>query len=192
MRKHLPLALATAAVVAFAAAPAAATLIPFNISGNGYTMNSGWLDCVINGDGSCTVDAISGNLNGGTGFFPIVALTTLGRNSTLADNTIFPGGLLSALGLSFQVDDGSVFGINYNLWYNKHFVLGDGSITSVFMLANDKGDPLLEGPGVPVVVTFGEIRAVPEPASWALMLGGFGLIGSAMRRQRVQVSFASA
>jgi hypothetical protein len=32
--------------------------------------------------------------------------------------------------------------------------------------------------------------AVPEPASWAMMVGGFGLIGGAMRRRRVSVSFA--
>jgi hypothetical protein len=33
--------------------------------------------------------------------------------------------------------------------------------------------------------------AVPEPASWALMLGGFGLIGGAMRaRRRTPISFA--
>jgi hypothetical protein len=34
--------------------------------------------------------------------------------------------------------------------------------------------------------------AVPEPASWALMLGGFGLVGTALRsqrRQRVDISF---
>jgi hypothetical protein len=35
------------------------------------------------------------------------------------------------------------------------------------------------------------IGAVPEPASWALMIGGFGLVGGAMRRrQRVAVRFA--
>lgn len=27
-------------------------------------------------------------------------------------------------------------------------------------------------------------RAIPEPASWALMIGGFGLIGAALRRKR--------
>jgi hypothetical protein len=32
--------------------------------------------------------------------------------------------------------------------------------------------------------------AVPEPASWALMLGGFGLVGSALRRRRVAGAIA--
>jgi hypothetical protein len=32
---------------------------------------------------------------------------------------------------------------------------------------------------------------VPEPATWAMMVGGFGLIGGAMRRrQRTSVRFA--
>jgi hypothetical protein len=36
------------------------------------------------------------------------------------------------------------------------------------------------------------VAAVPEPASWALMIAGFGLVGSAMRRRKpsVSVSFA--
>jgi hypothetical protein len=29
-----------------------------------------------------------------------------------------------------------------------------------------------------------EIAAVPEPASWAMMIGGFGMIGGALRRRR--------
>jgi len=33
---------------------------------------------------------------------------------------------------------------------------------------------------------------VPEPAAWAMMLGGFGLVGSAMRRRRVTTTIATA
>jgi len=32
--------------------------------------------------------------------------------------------------------------------------------------------------------------AAPEPASWAMLVGGFGMIGGAMRRRRVAVRFA--
>ena len=36
----------------------------------------------------------------------------------------------------------------------------------------------------------GEGNAVPEPASWALMVGGFGLVGGAMRsRRKAAVAF---
>ena len=34
------------------------------------------------------------------------------------------------------------------------------------------------------------VSGVPEPASWALMLGGFGLVGSALRRKKGTASFA--
>ncbi len=34
-----------------------------------------------------------------------------------------------------------------------------------------------------LVTTFTTGAAVPEPASWALMIGGFGLVGAAMRRR---------
>jgi hypothetical protein len=35
-----------------------------------------------------------------------------------------------------------------------------------------------------------DISAVPEPSTWALMLGGFALVGSAMRRRKTAISFA--
>jgi hypothetical protein len=33
---------------------------------------------------------------------------------------------------------------------------------------------------------------IPEPASWALMIAGFGLVGAAMRRQRLAPARVSA
>ena len=45
------------------------------------------------------------------------------------------------------------------------------------------------GAGTPGSFTF-NAAAVPEPASWAMFIGGFGLVGSAMRRRRTSISFA--
>lgn len=39
----------------------------------------------------------------------------------------------------------------------------------------------------PVFATFSE-TAVPEPASWAMMIAGFGLVGAAARRRRTVIS----
>ena len=41
-----------------------------------------------------------------------------------------------------------------------------------------------------LVTGFNDIAAVPEPATWAMMMGGFALIGFSMRRRRTEVSFA--
>ena len=44
--------------------------------------------------------------------------------------------------------------------------------------------------GSNVFVTNAVSGAVPEPASWAMMVGGFGLMGAALRRKKASVSFA--
>ncbi|HEY1126077.1 MAG TPA: PEPxxWA-CTERM sorting domain-containing protein [Sphingobium sp.] len=36
----------------------------------------------------------------------------------------------------------------------------------------------------------GSVSSVPEPASWALMIGGLGVVGASMRRRATKVSFA--
>lgn len=36
------------------------------------------------------------------------------------------------------------------------------------------------------------VAAVPEPATWAMMIGGFGMIGGAMRRRSAKVRLALA
>jgi len=66
--------------------------------------------------------------------------------------------------------------------------LGTGHYTSYFyLLANTNVESAVfnadDGTGS---------GSVPEPASWALMLGGFGLVGGAMRaRRKASVTFAS-
>ncbi len=64
------------------------------------------------------------------------------------------------------------------------FSIADPALASLYTIVGIDGRAL-SGPG-------GESppAAVPEPASWAMMVGGFGLIGSAMRRRRTRVCFA--
>ncbi|MBT2189325.1 PEP-CTERM sorting domain-containing protein [Sphingobium sp. H33] len=38
--------------------------------------------------------------------------------------------------------------------------------------------------------TFQLAGTIPEPSSWALMIGGFGLVGMAMRRRSARVAFS--
>lgn len=67
--------------------------------------------------------------------------------------------------------------------------------TNIFNLYNEGGDALGSSPiGVWAnSISGGTLsisESVPEPASWAMMLGGFGLIGGAMRsRRKAAVSF---
>lgn len=43
---------------------------------------------------------------------------------------------------------------------------------------------------ITLTISLDTAGAVPEPASWAMMIGGFGLAGAAMRRRPVKVALA--
>jgi len=111
--------------------------------------------------------------NGGT--FNDLELRLFGGDATQASFTLVDNG-------------GQVF------TFNNQAITGDGrfgfqgingqTIASVSFTVNGTGiqdvrqirlDPARATPGNP--------DAIPEPATWALMLGGFGMIGGAMRRR---------
>ena len=48
----------------------------------------------------------------------------------------------------------------------------------------------LDGKDLSHLEFFGTVAAIPEPASWALMIGGLGIVGASMRRRKTAVSFA--
>lgn len=57
-------------------------------------------------------------------------------------------------------------------------------------MLNSYGFETTPGASITATVAGAPAGAVPEPASWALMLGGFGLVGGAMRARRRSVAFA--
>ncbi len=74
----------------------------------------------------------------------------------------------------------TTFGVN---WAAQQLTfVGTGSDTIAFTNTTPLGDNYAGLDNVSL--------SVPEPAQWALLLGGFGLIGGAMRRRRSNVVYA--
>lgn len=82
----------------------------------------------------------------------------------------FSGGVFDIYGVAFVLNDGKAV----NLWSNG-FLPGVGLDYGVAV--TDRVDVLDYTGGV-------SIQAVPEPATWAMLVGGFGIVGAGMRRRR--------
>ena len=98
-------------------------------------------------------------LNGATGTATLGSTTLTSSITGNAFSILLPGGLPTSTGATPPQ-------YGFNLW--PRLGLGNNNQISDFAPQND----LLR------------VAAVPEPASWGLMLLGFGAIGTAMRRRR--------
>jgi hypothetical protein len=91
----------------------------------------------------------------------------------------------ASAGLSYTIDLASLFGVDPVF---VGFTAATGANWSaqdiVNWTFNDSYDPITTSPTETVPAGPSAPGAVPEPASWALMIGGFGLAGAAMRRRR--------
>ena len=58
--------------------------------------------------------------------------------------------------------------------------LGTDTAGELYLLTKFNGD----------IFRLGSLGAVPEQATWAMMILGFGAVGGAMRRRRLKVSYA--
>lgn len=84
-----------------------------------------------------------------------------------------------------------LLGTQYSSFQTLHaFTLNSGfvaGLNTLDFIVEDKG--VVTGLRVDSLV--GTANAVPEPASWALMLGGFAILGASLRRrQNLRISFS--
>jgi hypothetical protein len=161
---------------------------PVSLQGIGINADFGTFDYSIYYRAGGIGDA-TGTPSAWTLLGSFAGLTTAGiGNTTLLD--IDDIELSAGTDYGFYVTDGGAFSVQYT---NSAGTIGD-------VLAAD--DALAIRVGYGVSGTFGDASSprafngslayavVPEPASWALMIAGFALVGAAMRRRSVRVAFA--
>lgn len=168
---------------AFQAALASVTVEDFNdntfalgiASDAGARQGNHFEDRLVRG-GDNTTFSFSGAVNGLGGFF-----------------NLSPGG--AGQGIEFLLDGTTLLGTEVPNGNGNSFwgFITDTSFTSVILNGGTQG-------GVAETyhlddLQFGALAAaggVPEPATWAMMIIGFGAIGASMRRKKAQVSYSMA
>jgi hypothetical protein len=142
---------------------------------------------------------LAANLNLADAFPNITAFNFTAGPETLTNLTFNPSfsqfeistdatGAITA----WEIDIGRGGGGDFILNNNKFSILGDQVAVGANFVGDANFDPgeafALSRTAATFVATS---AAVPEPASWALMLGGFGLVGGVMRmRRKATTSFA--
>jgi hypothetical protein len=164
------------------------------VSGAGYTISGYYL---FNNNPSYTTyyyDWGTGNvLTSGAGYTVTINFTTAVTAFSL-DLSTFSGAGPNAAVYGYDVTVGTGqgdFAVTTLDRPNMAFfgATSDTGFTSITLNAGSSSvffnfDNLTLATAIPAAA------GVPEPASWAMMLGGFGLVGGAMRRRRAQVAFA--
>ncbi|WP_156378509.1 MULTISPECIES: PEPxxWA-CTERM sorting domain-containing protein [unclassified Phenylobacterium] len=166
------LSVALAASVAAISSPAAAAIkqIDFTVSSGDWQHLNG-----VNGPyGLSLQPTLSGSLRfddtkADSSAFVSLDYVTGTRVWTLADiaansSIFYSGGAFSAFALHF----------------------GSGNL-----LASNTTASVAEGPNTLYCnncVSIGPVSAVPEPQTWALMIAGFGLLGTALRRRKAMLA----
>ena len=162
---------AAAIAVAFAAAPASAAMYQLHYTG---TTDSTVADIhlstsnTLNGAGGYDILSVSGNVNGDV----ITGLAPVNPPGFTTDNVYFNADpIFTSSGVGFFSAT-----TTYNLWGN-----GPGSY-SLYGTTDGGGSYVPSGDGTL------SVAAVPEPATWGLMLVGFAMTGVAARRRSVAIA----
>lgn len=122
--------------------------------------------------------AIYANFTGALSYFSINLYRLSGAFDVNSTITAYSG--LDGTGTVLGTAQGTITGGN------------DFAFTTIELtnLAGARSFAILGGSALANYDDITATAAVPEPATWAIFVGGFGLIGGAMRRRRKRVAFA--
>mgnify|MGYP000854143153 CR=1 FL=1 len=130
-------------------------------------------------------DQNSDNFYLGYSFGSNVTMLNYGYNFAnlgASDQVVLPSVTTTGVSTSYVIAGAQGFGS-----YSIFFTAGNAGSLKFFVGTNsgDNIGPLVDN------VSLNLANRVPEPAAWAMMLAGFGLVGAAMRRrEKVAVAFA--
>ena len=152
-----------------AAMPATAAQFAFS-----FTPSQALLGATFSGSGIFTTSDVA-TMVGGQTAFAITSITgTVGGSAIVAPTAASYGNYFTT-GSYFL--DGS--GVNFSTASGRPISFFNQSNNNLYRIN-------AQSPGASfyVTATSSAVAAVPEPASWAMMIGGFGLTGAALRRRR--------
>jgi hypothetical protein len=110
-------------------------------------------------------------------------LRSTSPNAGTYTDTNAMGQLFQPLGLSFTTANGIGFDISAN--DGRGYLAVDSLLWEVDLSTGQASSLGIVGGGALRGLTArGFNAAVPEPATWAMLIGGFGMVGSALRRRR--------
>jgi PEP-CTERM motif len=194
MQKYLKLC---ASFIALAAGNAeAATYVGNRSIGNGSATLSITTDGTLGVLSAANITGWTIGLNEGGQMFTLQGPTSGGNSQLLISGSALTA---SATNLSFNFSAGSGFALFQNPGIGSGRNYYCPQINSCF----DFGGP---GEGLKtntssslpqrnsltgnVILASAAVAAVPEPATWGLMIFGFGIVGASMRSRKVNVRFA--
>jgi len=176
-----------AGIAACAAAPASATTFGLSYDGGGSELiyRVGTFTYVEAGSGSFSVDPDAtsvtlANLSAFTFTTNLTITYILGQGPTSQPDGMVTYGLADLFSLSATVDHGAVTSLSF-LTKPKSTYYGSGTAPLFY---DDNGSAGTSAQGTSTHGSLTVQSPVPEPTTWLTALGGFGLLGAAMRRSR--------
>lgn len=202
--RHVAIKTALSASILLAAPSANAATYIFTASLSGLQENP---PVITTGTGTAivTVDDVAFTMRVQTTFADLIGTTTLAHihccatfptNAPAATTVpLFPGFPTGVTSGSYD----QTFDMMLASSYNPSFVTANGGTTTTAFsalldgLSNQQAYFNIHSSAFPGGEIRGQLAAVPEPSTWAMMVLGFGIIAGGMRtRQRCRLSAAAA